>query len=332
MMIALIVVSLIAAELPVTAEPAEGSCPGAAQVASVIAEDLASVPAARTRGWRVVYRLVAGTATAPRLLTVNLLDAEGRVRMTRMLRAPLEDCESAAPAVGAIVRRFFENLEWSLGAPLPPVAERAPSNEQAELRVVPSEIPPALMPAKRPAIRAAFLGAGPALSFARDSSPALAVDLRLDTLGGPSTALRLGAGVIVPLLYRSETVGEAGKATARTFSARGNAGFVLQGEGWEIGPALEAMGTFESARADQVAQPELKLRSSFSLGASLGAGLALGARWRIGLELAGYDTLFARHFYVNEGDQRRNVLEAPRWHAVASVGLSYLFFQAGARP
>lgn len=271
-------------------------------------------------------------------LRVNL-HRGGELVLSRALGAPAQPpgCESAADAAAIIIERYFRDLAWapdvavaSPRAP-PPAArdgggvaagggavaaaaaatahadrggDRPPGGEQAT-RLSP---PPRLV-----------LGAGPVLWSRPDFPVALGVDARA-RLWGPLTA---GIGVFLPPFRQDEALpiggGRArlsGIPLAMRVAAEGMRGRF----GFSVG--IEGLLTFERGESMSISEPASEARALLAAGLGAGATMALGRRFRIALDLAGYRSLLGRSYEV--GGIRAPVLEPPSWQGVMALRLGWI--------
>jgi hypothetical protein len=111
-------------------DPARAQCPRAALVERAVATHLGGGAAAGDEGWHLAYR-ARGDG-----IELELRDQRGGLHLHRQVAGGGGDCQALAEAIALIVDRFFEDLGWTSGRPLPAPAENVATTAGAPARPV----------------------------------------------------------------------------------------------------------------------------------------------------------------------------------------------------
>jgi hypothetical protein len=276
-----------AASREVRVEPGS-SCPRPQRVEALLAGKVHP-----PRGpWRVRYRLDEA------VLELELVDPAGEVRATRRMRVPPSECEAAAVAVAAVVERFFRDVGWTAGTPLPAVATEAAPPRRLDGGVT----------------------AGASLWVADAVRPQAAVGAQVGL--GPN---RLGLGVLLPGGTRTLDLAAGATVSERVWPLRVSLARLVRGGrlAGEIGP--DALFVVGDGRSEGITSTASGMRLVFSLGAAAAVQVPLGAPgWGLTVQVAGYRLVAGRRFRI-DGASGRFVLDAPRWQALAGMGIVRAF-------
>lgn len=283
-------------ELTVEAVGIEARCPSPEEATSAL--ELHGIFTARGAGprWTLSYRPeAAGPAGA---LEVSLLDPQGNLRLRRSVTVSQSPCADVAAVFAAIVERFFVEIGWTAGTPLPTTAavERAP-----------------------PSVGRARLSVGPSF-LSGDTRPLrAAVDVRV-RVAGP---LVLALGTFVPGDAASADLGNGARAERTGWPLRAGVAFAA-----DLGPrfALEAgadsLWSYETGRTFGAPRTGQAQRLVVDVGAGVVGSLRLGRRWWLLADAAGFRAIGSEFAVTVDGTSQR-VLVIPAWRFVASVRLGF---------
>jgi hypothetical protein len=291
---------------PVVAVEASGGtkCPDVNDVEAALATQLGGGATRSGDGWRLVLRGPADGAIGARRrqLGVELRDSMGRSRLTRDIEAGTGDCQALAETVGLIVHRFFAELGWTSGRPLPP---------PARLGARPSSRTPDPAGATRLVLEA---GAG--------------VWTRQPGGGTGLVALRLERGMVhgsLALLAAAAPVSERRPDGEAVMTACCLA--LSAGPGWQRGPIRLHAGPLsllcrESAWTRGIPVVREATGTTWALGIAAGASVRMGPVWRLGLAGWGARAALGDRFVVAGWGP---VLAPPPLQAAALATVAYGF-------
>jgi hypothetical protein len=254
---------------------------------------------------------------------MSLRDPAGATVVSRALAAHAPGCESTAEAIAIVVERYFRDLAWTpqAGTATPRPAPSATGAEATAIAMVATPGPPPRIFLDPPRFT---VGAGPAL-WTRTGTLAVGLDARL-RVAGP---VLIGLGVLLPPFRSDENLPTAPGQPQAQAQIRGVPVLVraaVAGTRGRFGGTLgiEGLVTFEQGESRGIANPASEPRTVLAAGVALGGSVALGARFRISADLAGYRAALGRSFEI--GGIAANVLEPPAWQAVFGLRLGWIVF------
>jgi len=293
---------LAANSLGVLPSSAAIDCPSPADVTDAIGRRMPA-PAVGDSDWSVSYA-VEGSPPA-RVVSLRLLAADGAPVLERRFALVEGECVTAAATIAVIVERYFRDLGWTTGAPLPPVNVREP--------------PPLPAAADAAASEKLRLSAGVAVRGTGTAGVAASIGGRLRLLG----PVHLGLAMLVPSDHATQTLALGGQVQVDGWQGRLSAWVVTAGSRLEWGAGLDALASVQTASSSGITDPARKSRAVLAVGVGGGPCLHLGRRWRIALDLAVYRTLPVTTLYVTENGVDHDVLAPSRWRFLAALGIGY---------
>ena len=188
-------------EIAVQTPPGGLVCPPPSDIVNALAAR-ERIRATAGPPWRLHYGEMTGPA--PKRLQMELRSPDGTVRLRRALPIEPAPCKEVAEVMAVIAQRFFTEIGWSSGQPLPPALG------------APAPPAPVALPkgdeAKVPLFR---LSVGALAGGFRSSTLATMADARVRLAG----SFVLAAGLVTPR-SRAETIGGEGTARLREWSTR----------------------------------------------------------------------------------------------------------------
>lgn len=297
--------------------PSGLNCPGS----GAVRETLGINPFPREGS--VWFLLLRGVKDGVR---IDLRDPDGTVVLSRTLGAYPPRCEIAAQAIGIVVRRYFRDLAspamagTSDTAPVPTSTANSPDTSMPRIirrqdHAAPSSA--ASLPSRPPRM---VVGIGPAF-WTRPRVPSVALDVRARLVG----LIGVGVGTLLPSFALKgdlpQGMGQAG-VIGLPVLAQVTTGRIWGRYGGSVG--FQSLVTFERGEAQGIARPARAWRTVMAAGLNLGAEVSLGARLRIGADVALLRSVFGRSYQVD--GVVAPVLEPPPWQAIFAIRLEWTLF------
>jgi hypothetical protein len=273
--------------------PASGSgSPGAPSREAVTAPPGLSCPTAEAvRGELRRLGVTPGAAVsliaAPGALRVELRDEAGELLLARGFTVEPRDCAAAAGVVAIVVERQRRGL-------MPPDPPRAIVGQTRQ------EALPRLQLSLGPALLGTTLGAS--LEARAAIGGPLAVAAALTTPA--ETGQAIGAGYA-----RLRAIPLAGRVLAST---RGRLSLSI---------SLDGVLALEGASSEGIAVPSTRRRLALSAGPGVGASVALGRRFRLGIDAGIQRALLAAPFLVEGAGE---VLRPPAWRGLLALRIGWV--------
>ena len=300
----------------VVVEGAPGSgCPASADVAGALTAQLGADAVADDAGWRLVHggreeRATGGGANGrDTVVRLELRDDQGRPRLEREVRAPAGDCRAVAQAMALIVYRYFADLGWTAGRPLPSPAALPPVAAASTIA--------AATPAPPAAGTRLVLEAGAGLWTRRPGVGTAMVGARLEW-----RRVEVALALLAPGASARERRADGGEAEVTAWAVALGAG-----AGWERG-ALRlhagplALVSREWGRSRGIPVPRENTAMTGSLGAAAGVAWRVWGGWRVGVEGWAAHALLGDRFVVEGWGP---VLAPPRVQGVVLARVAYGF-------
>jgi hypothetical protein len=232
---------------------------------------------------------------------MELHDERGRTRLRRQLADGGSDCRALAEAMSLMVYRFFAELGWTAGRPLPPPAP-------LEVR--------AASPVAPPAVLRLALEAGAGLWTRRPGTGTGLLGVRVEWRAVEVELDLLGPGA--PMRERRPDGEAEVSAWAMALSV---------GLGWERGRLRLSGGPLsivgrEWGRTRGIPVVRENTVTTAALGLAAGASWRLGGAWRLGVEVWGAHAVLANRFVVTGWGA---VLAPPPFQGAALARMAYVF-------
>ena len=300
-LLATMTAALAASDFVIEPQP-EASCPDAATLRQSLSARLGNRDGGNA--WRILY---GASGVGAQRLWLELRDGRDRVHLRRELPLSGAECGKVADAIALIAERFFEDLGWTAGSPLPepmPLPPQPPPSAPsiAEERSVPTRV---------------WVEGGGGLSTRRNLGGTALAGARVEH-GRLGVALHL----LVPTTVERQFRAEGGEASL--FGFGGAVSIVWRGEygrlGWFVGPVATVFR--ESARSQDIAVPKTQSATSLTGGLTAGATVALGSHWRLGTDATVSHAVVQDRFVVGGWGP---VLEPSPFQAAALVRVAYNF-------
>lgn len=274
----------------------EPRCPSAVEVSAALqAHGLAT--GVSGGGWTLSYGADAST------VHLRLRDPAGRAQLDRSVALSRSACADVASLFAAIVERYFVQIGWTAGTPLPSAA--------ADVASVPA----------RPLERLR-VSAGPALLTGDDRKLRAAVDVRWRIVG----PLVLALGTFAPGDRAAMELPAEASAERTGWPVRFGAGLGRSfGERFAIEAGADTLWSDETGRTVRAPSTGSARRLVVDLGASVAASLRLASRWHLVADAAGWRALGSEFAVQMDGGSRR-VLTIPSWRFVASLRLAFVIW------
>lgn len=272
-------------------------CPSSAVVERALRTRLPGAGVGTDGGWRLAYRWEqAGGAAGT--LRMTLSGDGGRIGLERALVVDRAQCAPTAEAIAIIAERYFRELGWTAGRPLPaalvaPAPRRAVGSVAARLGIEAG---------------AALSGTGP-LAL----SPALRLEGRLFALSLASA---------LPARARQEDGPDGGQATSSRWPLTLSMLAGVWGPSFGAHGGIAATAALEQARTVGITRPAEKTRVTVSAGPEIALTLLISARWRVLLDAAALRTLAHSAFVVQGWG---TVLDPPNWQLSVALRAGLVF-------
>lgn len=272
--------------------PSHVLCPEAAAVRRAVEAQMGDA-ATGEDGWHVAY-LLQGDG-----IQIELRDQGGRLHLQRQIPGGANDCDARAKAIAIIVERFFEDIGWTSGLPLPKpedvIEPNAPSPNSITVAVA---VGPGIW-TRRTEIATGVFGVRVARGRFEISAHLL----------GPGPEIR-------------QSIATAGKVSASVW-------------GLSISPALAAeSGRFrfrggplgllstEWARSQDIAVTKEAQRTTLAVGVAAGVTWSMSPHWQLDLGAGAAIMALAGRLLVTGWG---SVLVPPRAQGIGFATLGYAF-------
>jgi hypothetical protein len=224
----------------------------------------------------------------PGALRVELRGDGGELLLARSFTVDPRDCAAAAGVVAIVVERQRRGLV-------------PPEPQMVSVKQTRQEALPRLLLSVGPALFGSTLGAS--------------LEART-ALAGP---LAVAAALAIPA-QTSETVGAAGHARLRTIPLAGRLLASTRGR-LSVSISLDGVLGFERASSEDIAIPATRWRLALSVGPGVGASVALGRRFRLGIDAGVQRALLAAPFLVEGAGE---VLRPPAWRGLLALRIGWV--------
>jgi hypothetical protein len=289
--------------LGVVADAPASGCPSPVEVAEAVGRRMPVSPV-EGDAWSLHYGLDGSSPTPA--LSVRLMTPTGAPALERRLPVLDGECLAAAATMAVIVERYFRELGWTAGAPLPPV--RIPGRERSRAS-----------PTSAPRLERLRLSVGAVLRGAGNADVAATVGARV-RMFGPA---HFGLAILVPPLRDGQALSQGGRVQADDWQTRLSSWAVGEKGPLEWGGGVELLAGLQTASSSGITQPAHRERALLALGVGGGPCYHLGPRWRVALELGAARTLPATTFIVTEDGVDHEVLAPSPWRFLVGVSLGY---------
>jgi hypothetical protein len=221
----------------------------------------------------------------PGALRVELRGGGGELLLGRSFAVDPRDCAAAAGVVAIVVERQGRGLAQPEPVPGRPTREALPR---------------------------LLLSVGPALL-------GTAVEASLEARVALAGPLAVAAGVATPA-ETAETIGAAGHARLRAIPFAGRV--LASTRGWlSLSVSLDGVLAFERASSQDIAVPATRQRLALSAGPGVGASVALGRRFRLGIDAGVQRALLAAPFLIEGVGE---VLRPPAWRGLVALRIGWV--------
>jgi hypothetical protein len=289
--------------LGVVADAPAPDCPSAVEVAEAVGRRMPVSPV-EGDAWSLHYGWDASSPTAA--VSFRLMTPTGARALERRFPLLERECLAAAATMAVIVERYFRELGWTGGAPLPHV--KVPERERPR---APPTVPP---PSER--LR---LSLGAALRVAGSADVAATVGARVRALG----PVYFGLAISVPPPRDSQALSQGGRVEADDWQSRLSSWAVGEKGPLEWGGGVELLAGLQAAGSSGITEPAHRRRALLALGVGGGPCYHLGPKWRVALELGAARRLPATTFTVTEDGVDHEVLAPSPWTFLAGLSLGY---------
>lgn len=279
-------------------DPSAGvTCSDPATIQRLLASQLRGDPPKRDDGWRVSYRVESSSGDRW-MVRVEVLGDDGRLYMTRSLSHSTGDCQTLAEAAALIVERFFTDLDWTSGRPLPP----------------PAELSMAAAPTPSPLNMLVTARVGAWTRSQRTAAGVLGLRWERRWLDGELS-------LVLPAVSQEEMRPDGGKASLSAIALTASVGLRWQPRRLQLRAGPIAVVDHEWARTEGIRLQGNNTRLTLAAGLSAGATYAVSQRWRLGLDVWGTMTALGDRFVVEGWG---TVLTPPRFQIAALLGVNYV--------
>jgi hypothetical protein len=267
---------------------------------------------------------------------LELFDPTGALRLRRDIPLRDEACAAVAQAIAIVLARYFSELGWTSGTPLPSTGDAAgePADDDNTEPPPPPHAPMAAAPSSDPARRREPPAPAPArfglgIGAAHHSAPS-GVRGAAELFYWPAAWLELGAGALFPGLTRDPEAVNGGSVSATSYPVRAWLGWSRRDSNATFMMGPELLLVVERGSGAGLEQSGAGSRLLWGAGARAAAGLRVGSRWRL-LAQAAIDVVvpeFQQQFHVARpgATEPLLVLQPSTWQTLIQAGVSFELF------